>query len=199
MDLAGYYHVLLLFSEHLKAGSESNARTILGRLLLRDLMKTGAQAPSVLIELTDANNAGLFRERRAEIMVSPVIVSHMLTRATLRRELRAVFEELFGSGGCDIVFRRMTDFNLSGGQHAFADLQRAADSRGEIAISVRWAEQQHMPNGGVELNPARDQRLDVSEKEAASMGSPAFCAALQSVADPGRHCENLRYSAGTEC
>jgi Trk K+ transport system NAD-binding subunit len=165
VDLAGYDNVILLSSERLKPGSESDARTILGYLLLRDLTKTGAQAPSVLVELTDPDNARLFRERSAEIIVSPVIVSHMLARVTLRRELRVVFDELFGSGGCDIFFRRMTDFNLSGGQYAFADLQRAADARGEIAIGVRWAGRQHMPNGGVELNPARAQRLDVGEND----------------------------------
>ena len=34
--------------------------------------------------------------RRGEIIVSPVIVSRMLSRVTLRRELRAVFDDLAG-------------------------------------------------------------------------------------------------------
>jgi hypothetical protein len=165
IDLASYDNVVLLASERLKAGAESDARTILGHLLLRELMAAGEQAPPVLVELTDPDNANLFQNRRAEIIVSTDIVSHMLTRVTLRRELRAVLDELFGTGGAEIFFRCITDFNLSSGEHTFADLQRAADVRGEIAIGIRRAGQQDTPHGGIELNPARDERLEVNEND----------------------------------
>ncbi len=172
VDPAGYDNVVLLASERLKAGAESDARTILGYLLLRKLMAAGAQAPSVLVELTDPDNVTLFEKRRGEIIVSPVIVSHMMTRVTVRRELRAVFEELFGPSGAEIQYRRIADYAPAPGSSqadgappsnrecTFADLQRAADSRGEIAIGIRRAGQEQAPGGGVELNPGRDERLE---------------------------------------
>ena len=165
LDPAGYDNVILLPSERLKSGAESDARTIMGYLLLRKMMTAEAAAPSVLIELTDPDNVPLFENRRGEIMVSPVIISHMLARVALRCELRAVFDELFSSGGCEIFFRRIPDYGLTGGEYTFGDLQRAVDSRGEIAIGLRRAGQDRIQGGGVQLNPGRDEHLQLSEND----------------------------------
>jgi hypothetical protein len=164
VDPASYDNVVLLASERLKSGAESDARTILGYLLLHDLMAAAA-APSVLVELTDPDNVPLFENRRGDIIVSPVIVSHMLARVALRRELRAVIDELFSSGGCEIFFRHILDYGLVQGKYTFADLQRAADARGEIAIGIRWAGQDQTQGGGVQLNPRRDEHLKLNEND----------------------------------
>jgi Trk K+ transport system NAD-binding subunit len=165
VDPASYDNVVLLASERLKSGAESDARTILGYLLLRELMVAGAAAPSVLVELTDPDNAPLFENRRGEVIVSPIIVSHMLARVALRRELRAVIDGLFSSGGCEIFFRHIADYGLAQGEISFADLQRAADTRGEIAIGIRWAGQDKTQGGGVQLNPRRDEHLKLNEND----------------------------------
>ncbi len=177
IELVSYDNVVLLTSERLKSGTESDARTILGYLLLQDLLSSSQQAPPILVELADPDNVDLFENRRGEIIVSPVIVSHMLARVALRRELRAVYEELFSSGGCEVFFRRVADFGLAEiraeppdddgtvGAYTFADLQRAADAQGEIAIGIRRAGQEQTPHGGVELNPGRDERLELNEND----------------------------------
>ena len=177
VDPASYDNVVLMASEQLKPGAQSDARTILGFLVLRELMAGRPPAPRVLVELTDPENVTLFQNRSDEIIVSPVIVSHMLARVALRRELRAVFDELFTSGGSEIFFRRIADYtsteirsdipgtNTSDGDYAFSDLQRLADTRGEIAIGIRRGGQERMPNGGVELNPGRDEHLRLGEND----------------------------------
>ena len=113
LDPAGYDNVVLLASERLKPGDESDARTILGYLLLCDLVPAGAEAPQVLVELTDPDNIPLLENRAGEVIISPVIISHMLARVALRRELRAVFDELFSSGGSEIFFRPFQDYGLA--------------------------------------------------------------------------------------
>ncbi len=177
VDPAGYDNVVLLASERFGSGAESDARTILGYLLLRKLMEKGAEAPPILVELTDPENVTLFESRRGETIVTPVIVSRMLARVALRRELRAVIEELFSSGGCEIFFRRIADYGLAeilaqlpdyylaGREYTFADLQRAADARGEIAIGIRRAGQEKTAHGGVKVNPRRDERLELNEND----------------------------------
>jgi hypothetical protein len=177
VDPASYDNLVLLSSERLKSGAESDARTILGYLLLRELMEGAAKAPPVLVELSDPDNVPLFENRRGEVIVSPVIISHMLARVALRRELRAVFDELFGSGGSEIFFRRIADYEWAGNLdesavadagervYSFAELQRAADARGEIAIGIRRAGQDGKPGGGVQLNPGRDERLHLNEDD----------------------------------
>ena len=177
VDPASYDNLVLLSSEQLKSDAESDARTILGYLLLRELMEGAANAPPVLVELSDPDNVPLFENRRGEVIVSPVIISHMLARVALRRELRAVFDELFSSGGSEIFFRRIADYELAenldesavpdAGErvYSFADLQRAADARGEIAIGIRRIGQDGKPGGGVQLNPGRDERLRLNEDD----------------------------------
>ena len=177
VDPAGYDNLVLLPSERLKSEAESDARTILGYLLLREMTQGSAKAPPVLVELHDPDNAALFENRRGEVIVSPLIVSRMLTRVALRRELRAVFDALFSSGGSDIVFRRIADYDLAqyrgasgdpdpaGRDYSFADLQRAADAHGEIAIGVRRTGQETRPGGGVQINPGRDERLQLKRDD----------------------------------
>ena len=177
VDPASYDNVVLLASERLKPGAQSDARTILSFLTLRELMSGRSPAPRVLVELTDTDNVTLFQNRSDEIIVSAVIVSHLLARVALRRELRAVFDELFTSGGSEIFFRRIADYdsaeilsgfpgtNTSSGDYTFSELQRLADARGEIAIGIRRAGQEGMPHGGVELNPGRGEHLRLSEND----------------------------------
>ena len=78
----------------------------------------------------------------------------------LRRELRAVIDELFSSGGSEIFFRPFEDYGLASGTHRFAELQRAVNSRGETAIGIRRAE--GVQGSGVQLNPLREQQLQLS-------------------------------------
>jgi hypothetical protein len=131
----------------------------------------------VLVELTDPDNAALFENRRGEVIVTPLIISRMLARVALRRELRAVFDGLFSSAGSEILFRRIAEYELAenlveskvpdAGErvYSFADLHRAADARGEIAIGIRRSGQDGKPGGGVQLNPGRDERLQLSEDD----------------------------------
>ena len=177
VDPASYDNLVLLPSERLKSGAESDARTILGYLLLREMTEGAAKAPPMLVELHDPDNAALFENRRGEVIVSPLIISRMLTRVALRRELRAVFDELFSSGGSEIVFGRIMDYDLAENRnesavpdagervYSFADLQRAADARGEIAIGIRRTGQEGKPGGGVQLNPGSDERLRLNEDD----------------------------------
>jgi len=177
VDPSSYDNLVLLPSERLKSNVESDARTILGYLLLREMTQSSAKAPPVLVELHDPDNASLFENRRGEVIVSPLIVSRMMTRVALRRELRAVFDALFSSGGSDIVFRCVADYDLAryrsasgdpdaaGHDCSFADLQRAADAHGEIAIGVRRAGQETKPGGGVQINPGRDERLQLKQDD----------------------------------
>ena len=54
---------------------------------------------------------------------------------------------------------------MSGGEYTFADLQRAADAQGEIAIGIRRAGQGATLHGGVEINPGRDEQLQLNEND----------------------------------
>jgi hypothetical protein len=88
--------------------------------------------PNVLVELLDPGNVALFRRRRGEVIVSPVILSHMLAQVALRRELRAVFDELFGPGGAGDHIPPPADYGLSSAK------SRSGRSRTQRPRMVRW-------------------------------------------------------------
>jgi hypothetical protein len=48
----------------------------------------------------------------SEMLISPMILSHVLAQVALRRELRAVLDELFTVGGAEIQFRHPGDYTL---------------------------------------------------------------------------------------
>lgn len=155
-----YDNVLLVGSDRLGSGEESDARSILGHLLLRDLLPdTGG--PAVLLELLDPGNLTLFRRARVagEVIISPVILSHMLAQVALRRELRAVFDELFGPAGAEIVFRTPSEYGIDGRDVPFRGIEAAAGERGEIALGVRASREPGQRAIGVALNPPRERRF----------------------------------------
>lgn len=175
--------VMLVGSDRLETEEESDARSILGSLLLDELVDERG-GPERILELLDPENVPLVEESRGEVLISPLVLSHMLAHVALRPELRAVFEELFTVGGAEITFRplaeyadgaresggvagggapgdgRESDGGASGaaageGPSTFGELQRAAQARGEIALGVRTG-----PGArGTDLNPPPDTPL----------------------------------------
>lgn len=148
-----YDGIVLLGSDWLESEGESDARTTLGHLLLQELI--GDDGPPLVIELMQSENAALFDDSTSEILVSPRIISHMLAQVALRRELRAVFDELFGPGGAEICFCKAADCGLQGSVR-FEQVQAAAQARGQTALGLRLGHSTY-------LNPDKRQRWDLGE------------------------------------
>jgi ion channel POLLUX/CASTOR len=155
-----YDNVVLLGSDWLETGEEADARTILGYLLLREMLPDFG-GPEILLELMDPGSIALFRSRRSEVLVSPVVLGHILAQVALRRELRAVFDELFGPGGAEIFFQPTSLYAAAGGGVTFRQLRASAARRGETALGVRIAERDDNA-GGVFLNPPPEQQWQLS-------------------------------------
>jgi hypothetical protein len=156
LDPASYDTVVLIGTDRLESGQEADARTIVGYLLLRDIIGD-CERPHVIVELLDPGNAALFRRRKSEVLISPLILSHMLAQVVLRNELRVVFDELFGPGGAEIFFHPPRAYDAEGSEVTFESVQRAAARRGEIALGVRLESAPTRAGAGLHLNPPRTQ------------------------------------------
>jgi hypothetical protein len=159
LDVATYDRIVLLGSDRLSSGAESDARTIVAYLLLRDVLPQ-QNGPHIIVELLDAANSALLNRLTGEVIISPLVLSHMLAQVALRRELRSVYDELFGPGGAELVFRPADEYGLVG-EATFADVEAAAAQRGEIALGVRTLRHGAF-TGEVSLLPDRDRRFDFS-------------------------------------
>ncbi len=139
IDLADYSNIVILSSDWMASESESDARAILGYQLLRsELAKLPAnRRPQVLIELMDPENEPLFRSQPGEVLVSPMIVSHMMSHIALRPELRMVFENLFTAGGAEIFFHPPEAYlEPELRKLSFAQLQEKVAAHGAIALGI---------------------------------------------------------------
>ena len=165
LDPSRFDNIVIFASEWLETGGESDARTILGYLVLQNILddRPGDARPKILAQLMNEANVALFPEDRCETLTSPVVLSHLLAQIALQRTLRGVFEELFGPGGAEIFFRPSGLYGLGedGARLTFAEIQRAAFARGEIAIGLRFAERSAI-NGGILLNPDRKTTWEIT-------------------------------------
>ncbi|HEX6644246.1 MAG TPA: TrkA C-terminal domain-containing protein [Gemmatimonadales bacterium] len=157
LDPASYGTIILLGSNWLPGREESDARTVLGYLLLRELIGT-RPTPHVIAELMDPGNLALFREHQAEVLVSSQIISRILAQVTLRPELGPVFDELFGPSGCAIVFRTSESLGLAGRELGFEEVQAAVTAAGGVALGLRIDAESSGPTGGIRINPSREKR-----------------------------------------
>jgi hypothetical protein len=159
LDLTSYDNVVMLGSDWVETQEESDARTIVGHLVLKNILEGASQKPEILVDLMDADNVGLFQDEDTEVLVTPMMVSHMLAQVALRRELNVVYAELFGPGGAEIFFRPVADYGIVGRKVSFGKLKNRSADRGEIALGIR------PKNSPIELNPAQNETYILQETD----------------------------------
>jgi Castor and Pollux, part of voltage-gated ion channel len=151
-----YDNIIFLSNSWLDSNEESDARTILGYLLLQEMIAGESDKPEILIEMMDPENEKLFKSYAGEVIVSPLILSHILAHVALRRELNVVFEELFTVGGAEIYFRPSRIYGISDRDLSFRQIEETVFSMGDIALGVRIKNMAAASHGLVSLNPPRN-------------------------------------------
>jgi hypothetical protein len=164
IDPRTFDNVLLVASDRIES-EEADARTILGHLLLREIVPDGSGGPQVLVELADAENLTLFQRGASEVLTPATLVSHMMAQIALRSELRVVFEDLFGPEGPEIFFRPAADYGLGGCDVDFEAIRRAVAGRNETALGVRLLPRGGEGDGEVLVNPPRDRTFTLSDDD----------------------------------
>ncbi len=166
---SGFDNIVIFASEWLETAGESDARTVLGFLVLNAIIESNPskQRPKILAQLMNEANTALFPEDQCETLTSPVVLSHLLAQIALQRTLRGVFEELFGPEGAEIFFRPSTAYEWGAASPetiSFAEIQHITFMKGEIAIGLRFADQAAI-NGGILINPPRNQRWKLTPND----------------------------------
>ena len=171
LEPMGFETVLVLASEVATSDEDADARSLVAHAVLRDLPgrevsgQGGGRRPRVIIELLDELNVALLSPEECEQLVSSKILGHILVQVALRRELNAVFQELFNSGETEIGFRAPADYGVgvsgeggAGGDLTFAALQVRARAVGDVLLGVFKPGEVGTLTDGVYLNPVRASR-----------------------------------------
>jgi hypothetical protein len=154
-----YDSIVLLSSDRLASGEEADARAMVGYLQLEDILSEGSRRPQLIMELSDPDNRDLLTGSGSEMMIGPMIISHVLAQVALRRELRVVLDELFTAGGAEIQFRAPDNYALPASV-SFHLLEKILAAEGEIALGV-YRHQPDATGRHLQLNPARETWLDL--------------------------------------
>ncbi|OZB16741.1 MAG: ion channel DMI1, partial [Marinobacter sp. 34-60-7] len=163
VEPARYDTVILLSSDRFATGEEADARAMVGYLQLEDILAKAPQRPQVIMELSDPDNWELLHGHQSETLISPMILSHVLAQVALRRELRAVLDELFTVGGAEIQFRNPHDYPLPASAD-FQLLEKVVAHEGEVALGILRARPDELGRH-LQLNPPRKTFLDLSEDD----------------------------------
>ncbi|RVU45917.1 ion channel DMI1 [Lujinxingia sediminis] len=170
-EIARADHVVFMSSDRLVSGEEADARTIMGYLSLEETLnlprKRDRPPLQRLVELSDPHNQTLIGERVGEVMISPILLSHVLAQVALRRELSVVLDELFTAGGAEIAFRQLDEYALGPGMFGFEELEEEATRRAEVFLGVeRLASAREgkgsAPGRALELNPERGRSWELA-------------------------------------
>ncbi len=156
---AGYDTIILLSSDRLASGEEADARTMVGYLQLEDILAEASGRPQLIMELSDPDNRQLLYGHQSEMLISPMILSHILAQVALRRELRVVLDELFTVGGAEIRFRDPEDYPLPASAD-FHVLEKVLAAEGEVALGVFRATADARGRHLL-MNPPRRQYLEL--------------------------------------
>ena len=155
-----YDAVLMVARERLEDEAIADAATVSAYLTVDTLM-TGAEGPHFVAEVLEKENETLFDSDHCDAIVSPMIVSYILSQVALKPELGLIFQELTQSWGTTILFRS-PEPGTGKRVCSFSELAAQAATRGETAIGVVTS------SAGARqtrLNPGADARWTCEEIE----------------------------------
>ena len=161
LNPASYDTVMLLSSDRVGSDEEADARAMVGYLQLEDILAEAPRRPQVIMELSDPDNRHLLYGHQSEMLISPMILSHVLAQVALRRELRAVLDELFTAGGAEVQFRNPHDYPLPASA-TFQVLEKIVAARGEVALGVYRAQADERGRH-LTMNPPRQDYLELQD------------------------------------
>src|SRR5439155_13101139 len=105
-------------------------------LLFRSVFaQYGDKKPRIISEILDPRTKDLIeRDYGADFVVSSEMTSMLLTQVSERRDLNAVFADLFDSDGNEVYLKRAECYAPLGRPTPWLSVQKVARQRGAIAI-----------------------------------------------------------------
>ena len=157
--------IVVLASEWVRTGEEADARAITTYLALEEVAGETALPGAVVIELLSRASEQMFDSSKVEIVVSPQLISHALAQVVLRRGLRGVIDQLFGSGTGLVRFVKPALDKPT----TFDELEAGLRGQPRAAIGLRrgglGGELLLAPSGDELLDPEAEDELVVIERD----------------------------------
>ncbi|MCU0696679.1 MAG: hypothetical protein MUC96_09135 [Myxococcaceae bacterium] len=153
--------VAMVVADMARPVDEADARTVITVLLLRNFFRAFKdKKPRIISEILDPRTKDLLEtDYGADFVVSAEMTSMLLAQVSERRELNAVFADLFDSDGNELYLKRAACYALLGYTTPWLTVQKVARQRGEVAIG-------YAKLGGTPIiNPKQDEAIVFAEED----------------------------------
>jgi len=169
------FYCALVVADTTKAEDEADAHTVMTVLLMRDLFKSFAdKKPRIISEILDPRTKDLLeQDYAADFVVSSEMTSMLLAQISERRDLNAVFADLFDSDGNEVYLKRAACYVELDTPTNWLDVQKMARVRGEVAIGYMKFGQTPLinpPQSDTQPYTPEDRIIVLSEDDSEAVG-----------------------------
>lgn len=158
LDLASFAHIIVLADAQTDDREQTDSRTLVTLLQLRDLCAKGGFTVNIVSEMLDDTNRQLAEVTEADdFIVSDRLIALLLAQLSENHRLIEVFQTLLTSEGSEFYINPVTDYIEPGRTVNFYTVLEAAKRRGETAVGYRVAALAHnaAEAHGIRLNPLK--------------------------------------------
>lgn len=166
LELENFDHIIVLSYTDGMDIEDSDAKTLICLLHLRTISEQMGKSFNIVSEMRDIRNKELAEVAQADdFIVSDQVISRMLAQMSENSLLKKVYDVLFQSEGSEIYLRPIKNYIQLDTEVNFYNLVASAQTRNEIAIGYRLAEEFNNSNAnyGVCVNPDKLEKIKFSE------------------------------------
>ncbi len=162
-----YDHIILLSYKDMDV-QESDAKTLICLLHLRNLSEKAGKDFSIVSEMLDIRNRDLGVVAKADdFIVSDNLISLMLSQLSENKDLKKVYDVLFEAEGSEIYLKPVSRYVKTGETVNFYTVLESAAQLNETAIGYRISSQSSVSEKhfGVNINPIKSSTMKYSEED----------------------------------
>lgn len=155
-----YKHIILLSNDELSV-QDSDARTLISLLHLRDIADDKGLNFNIVSEMLDVRNKELASVTKTDdFIVSNQLISLLMTMVSENKDLMAVFTDILDADGSEIYLKPVEMYVKAGVEVDFYTVVEAAARLNHTAIGYRILADAKEPahNFGIRLNPHKPEK-----------------------------------------
>jgi ion channel POLLUX/CASTOR len=160
-------HIILLSYKDIDV-QESDAKTLICLLHLRNLSEIAKKDYSIVSEMLDIRNRDLGVVAKADdFIVSDNLISLMLSQLSENKDLKKVYDILFEAEGSEMYLKPVSRYVKTGESVNFYTILESAAQLGETAIGYRISAQSADSDNhfGVTINPVKSSSMKYSAED----------------------------------
>lgn len=162
-----YNHIIVLSNPEIEV-QESDAKTLICLLHLRNLSEAAGKDYSIVTEMLDLRNRELGVVAKADdFIVSDNLVSLLMSQLSENKELKKVYDILFEAEGSEIYLKPVSRYVKPNVPVDFYTVIASAAELNESAIGYRITAQSDDSDAqyGVKINPAKSKIVNFSKND----------------------------------